>query len=332
MALVQHNQLPVYARLHNEGITVLAPESVHTSAPRLNIGFLNMMPDAALNATERQFFRLLGTNKGINCYIHPFYLDVQERSAESQHYLQTHYHSSAEIADYNLDALLVTGANITQAKLSHELFWADLEYVLNWSRANLKSTLCSCLATHAAMQVYYDVERRHMGKKCWGVFEHHLAMPEHPLIKDVEAKIFMAHSRYNDVSVEDFERNNIQAIICSAQAGVQLAAEKDASVIYFQGHPEYDDISLLKEYKREVKRYLSAEREDFPPVPENYFNSSAMSHAERYREKIQTSPRLLELLQEFPETELQQGIANNWWVTARQIFSNWLDSLIEMPK
>ncbi len=308
---------------------MLTPAAVDAVNPSLNIAFLNMMPDAALHATERQFFRLLGSNQNINCYIHPFRLDVLERSSQAQHYLQEHYQPVADIGDYKLDALVVTGANITQAKLSHELFWGDLDRLLNWSKLNLKSTLCSCLATHAAMQVYYDVERRHMGDKCWGIFEHHLVMPQHALVKGVAANIYMAHSRYNDVSAQDFENNNVEPIICSARAGVQLAAEKDMSVVYFQGHPEYDDISLLKEYKREVRRYLAGERVDYPPVPENYFNAETMLSADEYKNTIVALPRTDQLLEQFPELVLQQGIVNNWQATAKQVFSNWLNLLIE---
>ena len=329
MALVRHNDLAVYDRLLSEDLAVLAPTAIDEALPSLNIAFLNMMPDAALHATERQFFRLLGSNQNINCYIHPFHLDVLERSSSAQQYLQAHYQPLDKINDQQLDALVVTGANITQAKLSHELFWSDLDKLLNWSKLHLKSTLCSCLATHAAMQVYYDIARRHMGDKCWGVFEHHLVMPQHALVKGVAARVFMAHSRYNDVSAKDFENNNVEPIICSTRAGVQLAAEKDLSVVYFQGHPEYDDISLLKEYKREVMRYLSLERADYPPVPENYFDAEAMLSAEQYKKSILALPKAAQLLEQFPESVLQRGIVNNWQATAQQVFSNWLDLLIE---
>ena len=37
--------------------------------------------------------------------------------------------------------------------------------------------------------------------------------------------------------------------------------------VYFQGHPEYNINSLLKEYKREVMRYFTDQRTDYPPEP-----------------------------------------------------------------
>lgn len=57
MPLVAHNQLPSFNRLRGEGIKVLAPdEATHQDIRELHVGLLNMMPDAALAATERQFF------------------------------------------------------------------------------------------------------------------------------------------------------------------------------------------------------------------------------------------------------------------------------------
>ena len=48
---------------------------------------------------------------------------------------------------------------------------------------------------------------------------------------------------------------------------------------FFQGHPEYDTHSLLKEYKREVLRFLTGERADEPPYPDNYFSPEAAALA-----------------------------------------------------
>ena len=61
MPLVAHTNLPTFQRLREEGQTVLSEAlASHQDIRELHIGFLNMMPDAALEATERQFFRLVG--------------------------------------------------------------------------------------------------------------------------------------------------------------------------------------------------------------------------------------------------------------------------------
>jgi homoserine O-succinyltransferase len=49
--------------------------------------------------------------------------------------------------------------------------------------------------------------------------------------------------------------------VASAQVGVHMAVSPDQfRAVYTQGHPEYDANSLLKEYKREVFRFLNGEQ------------------------------------------------------------------------
>ena len=57
-------------------------------------------------------------------------------------------------------------------------------------------------------------------------------------------------------------------------------------VVYFQGHPEYDTVSLLKEYKREVMRYADGERRDYPPFPERYFGELEQSILDEYHKDL----------------------------------------------
>ncbi len=76
MPIVAHNNLPSFDRLRGEGVAVLTPERAKNQDIReLHIGLLNMMPDKALKATERQFFRLVGESNPIaQFYVHPFTL------------------------------------------------------------------------------------------------------------------------------------------------------------------------------------------------------------------------------------------------------------------
>ena len=45
--------------------------------------------------------------------------------------------------------------------------------------------------------------------------------------------------------------------------------------MYLQGHPEYDAVSLLKEYKRELALWFDGTLEALPPYPANYFTPAA---------------------------------------------------------
>ncbi len=76
MPLVANTNLPSFSRLRQEGETVIARDQAeHQDIRELHIGLLNMMPDKALAATERQFFRLVGeSNQIAQFYVHPFTL------------------------------------------------------------------------------------------------------------------------------------------------------------------------------------------------------------------------------------------------------------------
>ena len=327
MPLVQHNNLPSFERVRSEGIAVSA--TVDEASPSINIGFINMMPDAALAATERQFLRLVGSAEQVNCYFYPFNMPGIERSPQVQEYIDQYYSNYESLANSELDVLIITGANVSQPLLQNECFWSELVEVLNWGKSNVRSMLCSCLATHAAVKVFYDIDRQHLGDKCWGVFEHKRLSSQHDLLTGVDQTIHMCHSRFNDIPGRLFNLQDIEVLINSEQAGVQLAAEKDMSTIYFQGHPEYDDISLLKEYKREIIRFINREVSEYPPVPENYFNNQAMQFVNLYQAKILKADDKAAMLEQFPEAELKKCITDSWQATAKQIFSNWITSIVE---
>ena len=53
MPLIEHNGLPSYARLRGEGQVLIDRERAsYQDIRELHVGLLNMMPDAALEATE----------------------------------------------------------------------------------------------------------------------------------------------------------------------------------------------------------------------------------------------------------------------------------------
>uniref|UniRef100_UPI0025FC785C homoserine O-acetyltransferase/O-succinyltransferase family protein n=1 Tax=uncultured Thiocystis sp. TaxID=1202134 RepID=UPI0025FC785C len=94
--------------------------------------------------------------------------------------------------------------------------------------------------------------------------------------------------------------------------------------IFFQGHPEYDMISLLKEYKREVRRFAAGARVDYPPFPENYFSLQSRAILEEHR------GRMLEALDQgrelpvFPEDRIVARLHNTWHDTAQGVVGNWM--------
>src|SRR6266566_9559543 len=112
MPLVASSNLPTFDALRREGETVLTRDTALKQDIReLHIGLLNMMPDAALTATERQFFRLIGqSNQIAQFYVHPFTFHELPRSAEAEAYVAQYYETFDAIKAQGLDALIITGA------------------------------------------------------------------------------------------------------------------------------------------------------------------------------------------------------------------------------
>ena len=82
------------------------------------------MPDAALAATERQFLRLVGaSNRIAQVFVHPFTMAGVERRGAARERVEQFYEPFDELRREGLDALIVTGANVTEADITREAFW-----------------------------------------------------------------------------------------------------------------------------------------------------------------------------------------------------------------
>lgn len=327
MPIVAHNDLPTFARLREEGQRILEPDcAMQQDIRELHVGLLNMMPDAALAATERQFFRLVGQSNPIaQFYVHPFTLDGLARGTEAQDYIRRYYEPFEKIREEGLDALIVTGANVTGPDLALEPFWKPLIEVVDWAYDKVCSTLCSCLATHAVMQFRYRQIRRPLPAKCWGVYAHHVVERTHPLVSDVNTRFDVPHSRFNDISRAQFDAAGLHVLTESDEAGVHLAVSADGfRQIFFQGHPEYDMISLLKEYKREVKRFAAGARGDYPPFPGNYFGLQSRAILEEHRGQVREALDQGRDAPAFPEHWIAARLHNTWHDTAQGVIGNWM--------
>lgn len=333
MPLVAHNELPTFARLRDEGQRVLAPErAVHQDVRPLHVGLLNMMPDAALAATERQFFRLIGSSNPISqFYVHPFSLDSLPRADYARAHIDAYYESFDDIRNKGLDALIISGANITQPRLSDEIFWEPLAEVMAWADDNVTSTLCSCLATHAVMLARHGLERQSLSQKCWGVFDHQAVRADHPLVAGLNTHMSVPHSRFNVISRERMESAGLHVLVESERVGVQVAVSPDGfRTVFMQGHPEYDSISLMKEYKREVGRFLNGYLSTYPPVPDGYFDAWSLALLDEYRGHVEQAVAEDLKPPRFPEHLLVPRLQNTWHDSGEALVGNWLGLVYQL--
>ena len=333
MPLVAHNNLPTFNRLRDRGQEVLSAERArHQDIRELHIGLLNMMPDAALTATEHQFIRLVGSSNQIaQFYVYPFAIPEQERGPDALQHIKEHYFDFAELKKQGLDALIITGANPANPELESESFWNPLMEIVEWAGNNVASILCSCLATHALVKSIHGIERQRLPRKQWGVYSHKISAPEHPLTWEINTRFDAPHSRYNDVSKIQLEEAGLTVLVDSDDAGVHLAVSPDQfRSVYFQGHPEYDAISLLKEYKREIQRFVEDVRDSKPRFPDNYFCDEATAIAEGFLHAALKAKAAGDALPKFPDAELQKFVDNTWGDTGKAIVNNWLGLVYQL--
>jgi homoserine O-succinyltransferase len=332
MPLVAHNELPAFERLRANGQTVLNEASARQQDIReQHIGLLNMMPDAALQATERQFFRLIGESNAIaQFYVHPFTLPELERGKEAAEHIHRYYESFDEIQNEGLDALIITGANVIGPELSSQVFWEPLIRVIDWASESVTSTLCSCLATHAVLEFRYGQKRIPQAEKTWGVFPHRVVSARHPIVADINTRFDVPHSRWNKVTPEQFHKAGLQVLV-ESDVGVHLATSHDGiRFIFFQGHQEYDTISLLKEYKRDLMLYAHGELQDAPPFPANYLGKQAQAILNEYRDQLLRAVDHQQPIPKFPEERIVRYVDNTWHDTAESVVGNWMGCIYQL--
>jgi homoserine O-succinyltransferase len=149
------------------------------------------------------------------------------------------------------------------------------------------------------------------------------------LLAGLTAPVSAPHSHRYAVSREDMEAAGLTVLIDSAEAGVHLAVGPDAlRLVLFQGHPEYDAISLLKEYKREVQRFLTGNRQKYPSFPEHYLDEIAKRRLDEYQHRVTECDFEQSTLPDFPEEELSGHYVDTWGRAGRAICGNWISNMV----
>jgi homoserine O-succinyltransferase len=290
----------------------------------VEIGLVNSMPDAALEATERQFIHLIDAAAGdVPVRLRFFSLPDVPRTARGQRHVSSSYLGIGDLWDGRLDALIVTGTEPRAPALPDEPYWPALAELIDWAEHNTISTIWSCLAAHAAVLQLDGVERHALADKCFGLFDCAKA-GDHPLTKDIPASIPVPHSRWNGLRESELASRGYDILTRSARAGVDSFAKQGRSLfVFFQGHPEYDAASLLGEYRRDVGRFLRGERETYPAMPKNYFDAATAGMLAAFRARARMDRRE-ELLADFPLAAAEGGLTNVWRPSAACIYRNWL--------
>lgn len=291
----------------------------------LTIGLINNMPDTALKATERQFIKLLQAAAGPRrIRFHCFSLPSVKRSPEAKWHVESEYSDLSDLRRQAFDGLIVTGAEPVAPELDQEPYWRDLTELIDWAKVNTRSTIWSCLAAHAAVRHLDRVERQRLPSKCHGIFDC-VTVTGDPMTREAPAPLKVSHSRLNEVTERDLAQAGYQVLTRSALAGVDaFVRQYDSRFVFFQGHPEYDALSLQREYLRDIGRYLARERENYPHLPVSYFDAATEEKLARF-EKRARHQRHPALTNELPALTLRTDIAAG--TAAAALFRNWLQYL-----
>jgi homoserine O-succinyltransferase/O-acetyltransferase len=291
----------------------------------VRIALVNNMPDAALEDTELQFLDLLDAASGeIPVILQLFSLPKVPRTERGEQHLANFYTGTGELGNRRIDGMIITGTEPRQPNLADEPYWAAMTELFDWAEKNTASTVLSCLAAHAGVLHSDGIPRHPLSEKKLGVFESR-KMGGHELLSDAPAGMRFPHSRWNDVRQGELASAGYNSILCSPEAGVDLFVKKKGNSLFlhFQGHPEYTARTLLKEFRRDVRRYLRGERPNYPSMPLGYFDEAGENALELFREMAQAA-RSEEMMASFPEEIAGATLENTWRLGAVAIYRNWL--------
>jgi homoserine O-succinyltransferase/O-acetyltransferase len=302
-----------------------APLAWHAQTHPILIGLVNNMPDAALRATETQFQGLLeaaASTREIRLRLSSF--PELPRSSEAREHIARAYWPIDELLATPLDALIVTGTEPRAARLTDEPYWQRSVELLAFAEQHAAASVWSCLAAHSAVLHLDGIERRRLPEKRCGVYEHSI-LAGHPLLEGVSAPLPMPHSRWNELSAEELRAAGYTLLSWSAEAGADAFAKQQRSLLlFFQGHPEYEGATLLKEYRRDVGRYLRAEQPHYPTLPCGYLSAAATAVLAAFQEQALVH-RSAASLEKFPFTLVAAELKNTWRPSAVAIYRNWLN-------
>jgi homoserine O-succinyltransferase len=195
--------------------------------------------------------------------------------------------------------------------------------VLGWAQENCHATVLSCLAAHAAILHMDGIRRVKRNDKVFGIFEC-ARVSDHPLIAGTASQFKLPHSRWNGVPEEQLTDCGYKVLTRSADAGVDTFIKQQKKLfVFFQGHPEYESDTLLREYRRDVGRYVKGEAPRYPLMPERYFDETTTGELTAFQEKA-LSRKSEELLPELTAILGNKKIENTWQASAAGVYRNWL--------
>lgn len=287
------NELPAKTFLENENVFVMTEERAASQDIRpIKILILNLMPTKI--TTETQILRLL-SNSPLQVDIELMQTATHVSKHTSKEHLTKFYKTFEDIKNEKFDGMIVTGAPVEQLEFEQVDYWDELCRIFEWTKTNVYSTFYICWGAQAGLYYHYGLKKYPLKEKMFGVFEHQPLDLLHPLMRGIDDKFYVPHSRHTEIRMEDIAKiKDLQVLSYSAKAGVHLLSDMECRNFYSTGHSEYDVDTLAKEYFRDVEKGLNIK------VPYNYF----------------------------PDDDPAKAPVMKWRSTGILLFTNWLNYFV----
>lgn len=264
MPIKVQSELPAKKILEGENIFIMDENrALQQDIRPLKIAILNLMP--LKEDTEVQLLRILSNT--------PLQIDttfLTTASYISKHTKSSHldqfYYTYEDVKDVKYDGLIITGAPVELMEFEEVDYWDELVKIMDWANKNVTSTLFICWAAQAALYHHYGINKIPLKEKLFGIYPHRVHHRKVPLVRGFDDLFYIPHSRHTTVAKEVIEENpQITILSDSEEAGIFLAMAEEGKQIFMFGHPEYDRMTLDKEYKRDKDKNLPID------IPENYY-------------------------------------------------------------
>ncbi len=258
------SSLPARAALEQENIFVMTEDRAVTQDIRpIKIAIVNLMPTKI--ATEIQLLRLLGNT--------PLQIDITLLKAEhhvsrntSAEHLDRFYTTFSQVRDQKFDGMIITGAPVELLPFEEVDYWKELQEIMDYSVANVFSTLYICWGAQAGLYHRYGIPKYPLPEKKFGVFPHRIMTPGLQLFRGFDDVFSVPHSRHTEIRLEDIEKvPELEVLALSPESGVCAVMAKETGEVFVTGHFEYDADTLAREYFRDVDKKLPIK------VPAHYF-------------------------------------------------------------
>ncbi len=264
MPIKVQSDLPAKETLERENIFVMDElRSIHQDIRPLKICILNLMP--LKQDTELQLLRAL-SNTPLQIDITFLMVKSHESKNVSANHLNQFYKVWDEVKERRFDGMIITGAPVELMEFEEVDYWDELCGIFKWSKDHVTSVLHICWGAQAGLYYHYGIGKIKLPKKLSGIYENRVMNRKIPLVRGFDDVFLAPHSRYTGVSPEDVYGNSELMVLAeSEEAGIYICTANSGSMVFVMGHPEYDRMTLDKEYNRDLGKGID------PEIPKNYY-------------------------------------------------------------